>query len=69
MAARKWTAKELKLLGQRPDRELAQRFQRSLQAIVTKRSLLGIPRCLAQGEPRPWTAQEEALLEPVMHFD
>jgi hypothetical protein len=36
MAARKWTAKELKLLGQRPDRELSDRFHRSLQAIVTK---------------------------------
>jgi len=40
---------------------LAQQFGRTLQAIVTKRSLLGIPRFISQGEPRPWTEDEDAL--------
>jgi hypothetical protein len=62
MAARKWTQKELRLLGKRPNRELVPLFGRSLQAIVTKRSLLGIPRLIAKGEPRPWSKDEEALL-------
>src|SRR5262245_14740221 len=59
---RKWSAKELRLLRKRPDRELAKRFGRSLQAIATKRCLLGIPRVVGPGENRPWTGEEEAVL-------
>lgn len=62
MAARKWTQKELRLIGRRSDQELVQKFGRSLQAIVTKRSLLGIPRFIGKGESRPWTGEDEALL-------
>ncbi len=62
MAARKWISMELRVLGKRPDRELAQQFGRSIQAIVTKRSQLGIPRFISIGECRRWSREEEAIL-------
>src|SRR5689334_17602917 len=62
MAARNWTSRELRSLGKCPDRELAAQIGRSLQAIVTKRSQLRIPRFISKGEPRPWSRDEEALL-------
>ena len=62
MAALKWTVKELRLLGKRPDRELSRQFGRSVQAICIKRNLLGIPRYISEGSPRPWTCKEDYLL-------
>jgi len=62
MAARKWIKKELQLLGKRPDFELVRQFGRSLQAIVTKRLQLKIPRFIEEGKPRRWSLDEEALL-------
>jgi hypothetical protein len=43
MPAKKWRVGELHLLGKRQGAELARRFGRSNQAVVTKRCLLGIP--------------------------
>ena len=42
--------------------DLVQRFGRTPQAIVTKRHMLGIPRYITKGEPRPWSTEDEALL-------
>jgi hypothetical protein len=62
MAAKKWTEEELKALGTMPDRDLARRFERSRQAIVVKRALLGIPVFVEPGERRGWTEEEDKLL-------
>src|SRR5260221_7674062 len=62
MAWRAWIDEELGLLGEIPDRELAQRFGRTLQAIVVKRYVLGIPRHIGAEENQPWTAAEDRLL-------
>ena len=35
----------------------------------TKRFLLGIPRFVSKGEPRPWTQKEEALLGTDVDFE
>lgn len=62
MAARKWSANELGLLGKRPDGDIVRRFGRSRQAVASKRWLLGIPRFVGKGEPRPWFRREVRLL-------
>jgi hypothetical protein len=69
MATTKWTAQERHLLGKRPDRELAEQFGRSVQAILTKRILLGIPRFIGKGEPHPWTPEEDALLGTAPDYE
>jgi hypothetical protein len=62
MAAGKWTAGELRLLGKRPDAELAHRLHRTVQAIQLQRSLRRIPRFIPPDHPGPWTPAEDALL-------
>jgi hypothetical protein len=53
MAARRWTAKELKLPGLRPDAELARQLQRTLQAIACQRSLRRLPPFHSSRPARP----------------
>jgi hypothetical protein len=62
MPARPWTNEELRLLGKQPDRDMARRFGRSVQAIVTKRHLRGIKRFIGPGDRRPWTSAEDRWL-------
>lgn len=58
-----WTAKEEQLLGTLPDRELAERFGRSVRAIESQRHRLGILRQPAIADKtRRWTPAEIALL-------
>jgi hypothetical protein len=56
-----WSDRELSLLGQHPDREVARRLRRSINAVSLKRQKLGIPAC---EQPR-WTKTEIALLGTV----
>jgi len=53
-----WSDRELRLLGRRPDREVARRLRRSLNAVKLKRQKLGIA---ATEQPR-WADAEIALL-------
>jgi hypothetical protein len=57
---KQWTLRELKLLGSRPDAELAQLLHRSVSSIRTERWRNGIP----QKDPKCpwWTKQEDKLL-------
>ena len=53
-----WSDRELRLFGRRPDREVARRLRRSLNAVKLKRQKLGIA---ATEQPR-WADAEIALL-------
>ncbi len=57
-AGMSWTDRELSLLGEYPDREVARRLRRSVDAVSLKRRKLGIT---AWTQPR-WTEDELALL-------
>ena len=53
-----WTAEEIKLLGTKPDEEVAHLLRRSAEAVSLKRQKLHIPAPL---QP-PWTGEETKLL-------
>ena len=53
-----WSDRELSFLGHYPDREVAHRLRRSINAVSLKRQQLGIQPC---EQPR-WTKTELALL-------
>ena len=50
---RAWTAEEERLLGTKPDREVASLIKRSVGAVIARRKMKGIP----YNNPalRPWT--------------
>ncbi len=48
--------------GKCPDQELAEKFGRTRQATITKRSILGIIAFITKGETGPWSLEEESLL-------
>jgi hypothetical protein len=48
---RKWTARELQMLGRRPDAEVAKRIGRTAIAVTGKRRELGIHLCDAAKKP------------------
>ena len=60
-AQRPWKSWEIKLLGTKPDRLVAERLGRSPDAVQIKRSLLGI----SSPGFRPWTKREEAIIRKV----
>jgi len=57
---RRWTRKEIKLLGKHPDQELAKRMGRMINAVAGKRQSLNIPMLFSQR--RVWTKKDSALL-------
>ncbi|MGO8696348.1 MAG: hypothetical protein ACLQVY_01325 [Limisphaerales bacterium] len=61
---RLWTSKEDELLGTADDAKIARQINRSLAAVQSRRSILGIPAWNFTYS-RPWTAKEEALLGVV----
>src|SRR5688500_9919762 len=60
------TARKLAWLGKIPDRELANRFARSIRSVYQKRFLSQIPPFRGDRPPkrprRPWTPAEDKLL-------
>ena len=58
-----WLKRELKLLGQYSDSEVACRIGRSIYAVASKRQALGIPRL--HGHARVWTRAELRWLGKV----
>jgi len=60
---RPWTPVEEKLLGTRPDKEIAQQLKRDVQTVADRRRQLGIPHFI--GKYRDWTLAEERLLGKV----
>jgi hypothetical protein len=58
---REWTAQEMRLLGTKPDPELAVQLGRSLFSIRNQRLKSGVPMC-SRPDYRPWTDEEEKLL-------
>src|SRR6266511_2715547 len=57
---RAWTEAEIKLLGTRPDKEIAQLLKRHVTTVGDRRRELGIPHFV--GNRREWTLEEERLL-------
>ena len=57
---RAWTPKEEKLLGTKPDREVARMLKRSVGAVIARRKLKGVP--YVNPVLRPWTKAEIVLL-------
>jgi hypothetical protein len=51
---RRWTARELRLLGTMNDRELGRQLQRGGTQVRKKRVALGIPSYLPARKCRPW---------------
>ncbi len=58
MTLARWTPREIKLLGTRPDAEVARRIGRTVEAVSLKRQVLGIG---ARLQP-PWRDEEIKLL-------
>jgi hypothetical protein len=59
-----WTREDDKLLGLRPDAQIAKLLRISLWAVTKRRLRLGIPPPgrVELVRPRPWQAKEDALL-------
>jgi hypothetical protein len=55
-----WSAREIRLLGTRPDLELARRLQRSVHSVWRKRRSLGVP--YRAPHFRRWTPADLKLL-------
>lgn len=62
---RKWTSAEVRLLGRRPDRKLAEQLGRSYGSVVVKRLSLGRPACPSGPRPTWWKPREVRLLGVV----
>ena len=58
---RKWTKRELRLLGTRPDREVAALLKRTYETVQVKRHALGIASYRARNKFR-WTPGKDRLL-------
>jgi DNA-binding Xre family transcriptional regulator len=62
MKARKWTQKELALLGTMPDKELAVRLGITSESVRLHRTQRGISSFRASNRLKKWTKKHEALL-------
>jgi len=60
MPPRQWSAREIRLLGTRPDAELARQFHCSLYSVARKRLSLKVPYLAPHY--RRWTPAELKLL-------
>jgi hypothetical protein len=59
-----WSEEDLGLLGQLPDRQVARRTGRSVNAVRLKREELGIPNPAPFGRA-PWTTEEDDLVRTL----
>jgi hypothetical protein len=62
MSEKRWTAREVKLLGTKPDRVMAEQLGRTIWSVRTRRRKLGVARYIDVDEYRRWTAEEDGLL-------
>jgi hypothetical protein len=62
---RKWTSAEVRLLGRRPDRKLAEQLGRGYRSVVAKRLSLGRAACPSGPRPTWWKPREVRLLGVV----
>src|SRR4051812_11517131 len=59
---KRWSQRELKLLGKMPDRLVAEKIGRSIWCVMVQRRKHSIPRYVGRNEYRSWTRTEESLL-------
>ena len=62
---RRWTARELRLLGTLPDHELGRRLRRPVWAVYEQRIALKIPPFRPRGKWRHWKPFELVLLSKL----
>jgi hypothetical protein len=61
----RWTKKQIKMLGARPDAEVALLTGRTESAVRQKREELEIPQFRAAGDPWHWTPEEDAVVRTL----
>ena|SRR5205823_4221600 len=59
---RPWTAKEDRLLGTRPDREVATLLKRTRMTVYWRRLALGIKPAVQRPPQREWTLAEDKFM-------
>ena len=57
-----WRAEDDKVLGTRPDTEIALLLRRTVLSVMHRRLRLGIPNRWSKKVRRPWTAADDKLL-------